>query len=90
MTWCSEGENTIVEVKYWTADFVWGNNNAGLSSLIGQLSSYQAQGKQLVLEMFQTQTNALTQADWQRILYEMRRRPEINLSSQSQLLPPMQ
>lgn len=66
-----KGENAIVEVKYWTADFVWGNNNAGLSSLMGQLSSYQAQGKQLVLEMFQTQTNALTQADWQRILYEL-------------------
>ena len=84
-----KGENTIVEVKYWTADFVWGNNNAGLSSLIGQLSSYQAQGKQLVLEMFQTQTNALTQADWQRILYELQA-AGINLSSQSQLLPPMQ
>ena len=82
-----EGGDAIVEVKYWTARYAMTQSN--LDTLASQLDRYQAQGKQIILEMFQTQTNALTQADWLKIS-DWLERQGIILSSQSQLLPPMQ
>lgn len=81
------GRSTIVEVKYWTAKYAMDPSN--LSKLYDQLRTYQTQGKQIILEMFQTKSDALTQADWLKIRDWLQGRGII-LSSQSQLLPPLQ
>jgi hypothetical protein len=81
------GENEIVEVKYWTSRYTF--EQGGLEQLVKQLSRYQATGKDIILEMYQTASNPLTQAQWQDILQTLQRE-SINVSSQSQLLPPMQ
>ena len=82
-----KGQDTVVEVKYWTARYALTRSN--LNMLAHQLDTYQAQGKQVILEMFQTQTNALTYTDWLKIS-DWLRDQGIILSSQSQLLPPIQ
>ncbi|MFB0534609.1 MAG: RHS repeat domain-containing protein [Anaerolineae bacterium] len=81
------GENEIVEVKYWTSRYTF--EQRGIEQLIRQLSRYQAAGKEIILEMYQTATNPLTQAQWQQILLRLQEE-SINVSSQSQLLPPLQ
>ncbi len=82
-----QGQNTIVEVKYWTSKYAM--NPSNLIKLYKQLGTYQAQGKQIILEMFQTASNPLTQEQWQDILRYLQECGVV-LSSQSQLLPPMQ
>ena len=82
-----KGENTIVEVKYWTRDFALSAEGRG--RLFQQLGKYQAQGKQIILEMFQTQTNALSVQDWEGLRSWLVSQG-IQLSDLSQLLPPMQ
>jgi len=79
------GQSTVVEVKYWTARYAMSH----IGELARQLGTYQAQGKQIILEMFQTATNPLTEENWRYIL-ESLQRASINISSQSQLLPPLQ
>jgi len=81
------GKQTIVEVKYWTSKYTF--QQGGLDRLIIQLESYQAPGREIILEMFQTATNPLTQAQWQEILLRLQAEG-ISVSSQSQFLPLMQ
>ena len=57
-----------------------------VDKLIRQLAQYQDQGKQGILEMFQTATDPLTQADWQSILRAIEQ-GGVRLSTESQLLP---
>jgi RHS repeat-associated protein len=76
--------NDIVEVKYWTADYAE-NNYRQLSN---QLAKYEALGKNITLEMYQTQTDPL---DAQSFADLLRRLADegINLDPRSQLLPPL-
>lgn len=81
------GDSTIVEVKYWTSKYAMDAGN--FKGLVDQLGRYQALGKNIILEMYQTKTNPLTQDQWGTLLQDLNR-AGISLSSQSQLLPPIQ
>jgi len=77
------GGDRIIEVKYWTADYARGHFEA----LANQLLKYQASGKQVILEMFRTKTNWITDELWKELLTYLKGQG-VELSGWELLPPP--
>jgi hypothetical protein len=78
-----KGQNTAVEVKYWSQEFLTSN----YQKLLNQLTRQQAAGKNVVLEMYQTQTDPITRTSFDQLVNNLQK-DGINLSGAS-LLPPI-
>lgn len=75
------GGDRVIEVKYWTQSYTKGNFN----SLLDQLLKQQATGKQVILNMYQTQGDSITWEYWTQLLKDLAAQG-VTLSDESALL----
>jgi len=57
----------IVEVKYWTRS----NTDKSIDRLVKQLTTYQATGRPILLELFRTKTDPITEGYIERLLKDL-------------------
>jgi hypothetical protein len=76
-----KGGDRVIEVKYWTQ----GYTETHFKDLVGQLMKYQNTGKQVILEMYQTQQDSITWEFWTQLLDDLAAEGVV-LSEESSLL----